>query len=234
MENKNNIFVAFDKLKNISQNLADAFNTYSGKNMKLTGYKDSPNYEKMAEAIKETTGIPIGVSTLRNLITLKHNGHFQPKKLEAIDKFISTYTNTPRSFTLRSKVEPIKQKTFWSVNQGFAAGMFINGFNGQFIEWKKVKEELETKVLPQCPRLIPIGSRVEMQDFYEKKNFVIWIYDKKDNKVGSVWIGGNPYKQWYLDGLVRIGITFSDTSWEVYTILQRYSDGSYRIVKSFV
>lgn len=52
--------------------------------------------------------------------------------------------------------------------------------------------------------------------------------------VGSVWIGGNPYDGWSQDGLVRIGKTISDTKWEVFQILGRFEDGSYRLLKSFV
>jgi len=202
--------------------------------MELTGYKDSENYQKLIEAIQETTGVTLSNSTLRDIIKLKHNGQFRPDTFDAIDKFISAYTKSPRSFKGKGRVEVVKQKVFWSVNQGYKPGIFINGFNGPFIEWEKVKEELETKVLPQCPRIIPVGSRVELRDFYGKKDFVVWIFDKSDQHIASVWLGGNPYKQWFVDGLVRIGKTHSDTSWEVYVIYQRYSDGSYRIVKSFV
>lgn len=222
-----------EELRIFSEKLKAAFNVFCGKNMKLTAYKDSKNYEKLQGAIQKTTGVKISEATLRDIITLKHKGKFRQDTFEAIDGFIASYTGLPRSLG-QDVIEPVKQKVFWSVNQNFRAGAFINSFKGEFLEWAQIKEELETKVITQCPRIIPVGSRVEMADFYGKKNWVIWIYDKKDNKIGSVWIGGNPLKKWYLDGFIRIGKTFSDTQWEVYQVLQRYSDGSYRIVQSLV
>lgn len=41
-------------------------------------------------------------------------------------------------------------------------------------------------------------------------------------------------KGWKPDGLVRLGFTHDDLNWDVWQVFQRYSDGSYRIVKSFV
>jgi 3D (Asp-Asp-Asp) domain-containing protein len=234
MGNKNYVEVDKEKLRIIRDDLQDAFNIFCGAEMKLTGYKESDSYDKLIGAIKDTTGITLSKSTLRDLITLKHNGKFQRDTFEALDQFISAYTKSPRTLNRKTNVEPIRQKVFWSTNQGFKAGVFINSFEGPFIEWKKIKEELETKVITQCPRIIPVGSRVEVGDFYGKKNWVIWIYDKHDKEIGSVWIGGNPLKQWYLDGLIRVGKTFSDTDWKVYQVMQRYSDGSYRIVQSLV
>jgi len=223
-----------EELKNISSSLQFAFNTYEGKIMKLTAYKESNNYYLLSQAIKKTTGFTLGRSTLRDLITLKHKGQFQPHVFEAIDKFISSYTKSPKSFQGSTTVEPIKQKVFWAVNQGFKAGVFINSFKGEFLEWDLIKKELEEKVITQCPRILPPGCKVSLQDFYGKKDWIIKIIDKENNIKGSVWIGGNPLKNWLLDGFVRIGITRNDTSWEVFQILQRYSDGSYRILKSFV
>lgn len=234
MERKGYVSVEKEIVKTISKNLQDAFNTYCGKSMKLNGYKDSNEYEELIQAIKKTTGITLGKSTLRDLITLKHSGKFQSTTFKTIDKFIATYTKTPESFNKKVFSEPIKQKIFWSVNQGFKPGIFVNSLNGQFIEWDTVKKELETNVITQCPRIIPVGARAELGNFYKKNAWVIEIYDREDNEIGSVWIGGNPLKGWYSDGLVRVGKTVSDTSWEVFQILQRYSDGSYRLVKSFV
>ncbi len=234
MEIKNYIDLKENEIKEIRDNLLKAFDIYCEEPMKLTGYKDSRAYEKLQKAIKDTTGVTLGTSTLRDFITLKRKGAFRHDTFEAIDKFIATYTNTPTSIKNKPYITPAKQKVFWSINQGSPAGVFINSFKGQFIEWSVIKKEIETKVISQCPRIIPVGSTVEVGDFYEKKNWVIWIYDKKGNEIGSVWIGGNPLNKWFLDGMVRIGKTISDTEWEVYQVLQRYSDGSYRLVQSYV
>ena len=234
MGKKNYIKLLEIEIIEIRDNLKKAFNIYCGKIMELTSYKDSENYHKLKEAIEKTTGVHLSTSTLRDFITLKRKGAFRHDTFEAIDKFISTYTNTPSSINNKPYIEPIKQKVFWSINQGSPAGVFINSFQGQFIKWEIIKKEIETKVISQCPRIIPVGSTVEVGDFYGKKNWVIWIYDKEGNEIGSVWIGGNPLNKWLLDGMIRIGKTISDTEWNVYQVLQRYSDGSYRLVQSYV
>lgn len=234
MGSNNYICLKKEELRTFSKNLQDAFNTFCGEPMKLTGYKDSDNYDTLVQAIKKGTKITLSKSTLRDLITLKHNGKFQENTFVAIDKFISTYTKTPHSFNKKTFSDPIKQKVFWALNQGYKPGVFINSLKGQFIEWEVIKKELETNVIAQCPRIIPVGSKVELGTFYKKDDWVIWIVDKDNQEIGSVWIGGNPLKDWYSDGLIRIGKTINDRSWEVFQILQRHSDGSYRLVKSLV
>lgn len=233
MGKENNIHLNSEQLKTFSNDLEEAFKVYSQKPIKFTGYKDKM-YELLGDAIYKTTQIRLGNSTLRNIITLTHDGNFQRKTFEAIDKFIVTYTKKPRSFMHKLYIEPIKQKVFWSVNQDYAPGIFINSFKGEFIEWNILKNELDTKVIPQLPRIFPVGSKVKLKDFYGKKDFLVRIYDAKDNELGSVWLGGNPLKNWYVDGLIRVGKGHSNTLREVYMIFQRYSDGSYRVVKSFI
>ena len=221
------------QLEELSLNLQAAFNNCYGKEMKLTGDKNSKNYKELIKTIEEKTEIRLSASTLRDIVTLKHNGRFNPTTLAAIDKFISAYTRLPRSFGRSANIEPVKQKVYWGVNQGYVPGVFINGFNGPFIKWPELKVELETKVLPQCARVFPGGSRVELRDHYDNKDYLMRVFDPAGAEIGSVWLGGNPHKGWYVDGLVRLGKSLSD-KWEVYMILQRYSDGSYRIVKSLV
>lgn len=234
MSNDNIINLSETETKKLAERLQEAFNIYNGEMRKLTGYKDSEAYHLLIEGIEKTTGITISASTLRDLITLKHKGGFKKSNFDAIEKFIDAYSGAPSLKGNKNIFLPVKQKVFWSVNQGSKPGAFINSFKGAFIDWDDLKKELEKNVITQCPRIIPVKSKVALADFYGKKDWVIHIVDSKANIIGDIWLGGNPLKNWYLDGLVRIGFTISDTEWEVYQILQRYSDGSYRIIKSFV
>lgn len=120
------------------------------------------------------------------------------------------------------------------VNQGLEPGAFIDRIDGEFIPWEQLKRELDTRAIVQCPRIIPPGSSVVLNSFHGKDNWVLEILNDKNESIGSVWIGGNPLDNWSQDGMVRIGKTISDTEWEVYQILARYDDGSYRIIESFV
>ena len=239
MKHSNYIQLNKSELLTLSERLQEAFNMFNGEMKKLTGYKDSDDYSKLIYEIKRVTGITLGNSTLRDLITLKHTGRFQKSTFDVIEKFIDYYTKSPSVLLgriRRSKVDinPIKQKIFWGVNQGYKAGAFINSLQGAFIEWKELKKELEEKVITQCPRIIPVHSKAELKDFYGKKDWTIEIVTPKGQILGSVWVGSDPQKNWNLDGLVRVGHVISDTEWEVWQIFQRYSDGSYRITKSFV
>lgn len=127
---------------------------------------------------------------------------------------------------------PECQKLFWGVNQGLPAGAIVNAKGMGFIPWSQLEEELNIRAISQCPRLIPPGSRVRLNDFYGKKDWVVEIINSEGSKIGSVWIGSNPLNEWMQDGLVRIGKSLSDEKWEVYQVLERWSDGTYRLVKS--
>ena len=130
-------------------------------------------------------------------------------------------------------MEARMQKIYWGVNQGLEPGAFIDRIDGEFIPWVQLKQELDERAIVQCPRVIPPGSSVEMNSFHGKDNWVLEIMNES-NVIGSVWIGGNPLGNWNQDGMVRIGKTVSDTKWEIYQILARYDDGSYRLIQSLV
>jgi hypothetical protein len=126
----------------------------------------------------------------------------------------------------------IEQKIFWGVNQGLGAGAFIESIDGEFIPWEQLQSELNERVLSQYPRIIPVGSVATLDSFYGKEDWLVNIRSPQGDVIGSVWVGGNPEHNWKQDGLVRTGKAISDTEHVVYQTFQRYSDGSYRIVKS--
>jgi hypothetical protein len=131
-------------------------------------------------------------------------------------------------------METVMQKIYWGVNQGLEPGAFVERIDGEFIPWTQLQRELNERVIVQCPRIIPVGSHVALESFHGKDNWILEVRNDKNESIGSVWIGGNPLEGWQQDGMVRVGKTISDTEWEVYQVLARYSDGSYRIVQSLV
>jgi len=78
------------------------------------------------------------------------------------------------------------------------------------------------RVFDETPLTVVLG------DFKGRKNWVIHIEDADGKHLGYVWLGGDPYKDWGWDGLVRVGEALDDDRHIVWQIFQRYSDGSYR------
>lgn len=121
------------------------------------------------------------------------------------------------------------QRLFWGVNHGFPVGAIVDEKGGEYIPWDILKEEIYA-IVHNCPSFIGNDVRVQLSDFNGKKDWVIEVVNESGVVVGSVWIGGDPEHNWAQDGLVRIGKTHSDTEHEVYQMLQRFSDGSYKSV----
>jgi hypothetical protein len=192
----------------------------------FTGSVKSSIYKLLKEHISSSVKDKRSISepTLRNLMTLNHNGKF----LNSTFNILKEYTSTT------SDGEVVLQKIYWGVNYSTIAGAYINRIDGIFIPWDQLKIELEERVICRCPRIIPITSTVRLEDFYGRANWSIWIIDDKGNHIGSVWVGGDPENNWRSDGMIRVGKTISEGKWEVYLILARYSDGSYRMVESRV
>ena len=93
---------------------------------------------------------------------------------------------------------------------------------------------MEERVISQCPKRITQDCKIILKSFYEKKNWTVNVENKDKEYVCSVWLGSNPQVKWKPDGLIRIGYNFNDTHWEVWQTFQRYSDGSYKLIKSSV
>jgi DNA-binding winged helix-turn-helix (wHTH) protein len=116
---------------------------------------------------------------------------------------------------------------------GDAPGILVENASkeggGQFVPWIALQLELERELLPYLGRLF--GDRaltVSLVDFKNRRNWRIHIHDGGVNHTGSVWLGGDPYKNWNWDGLVRVGKAIDDDHHVVWQVFQRYSDGTYR------
>lgn len=126
---------------------------------------------------------------------------------------------------------PVSQKVIWQASgEDKTTGMIVESEEGvEFISWEDLKPELLNNLLTQLGRVL--GNRpytIEMNEFHGRKNWVINILDEKKNDVGSVWLGGDPYRGWKWDGNVRVGKAKDEDSVVVWQIFERYSDGSYR------
>jgi hypothetical protein len=228
-QRKNDIYLSPEELKELAYELESVYRSYNQTHEIFTGSKNLEIYESLRQEILNNNGGAVSTATLRNIMTLTHSGNFTAKIITSIRKYITAFKialNSPESLG--------GQKVYWAVNQGLEAGAFIDTINGEFIPWNILKYELETRAIAQCPRIIPPGSKVEKADFFGKKDWVVHIMDNSGKQIGSVWIGGNPTKNWEQDGFIRIGRSISHTQWVVYQILARHADGRYELVKSYV
>ncbi len=194
-------------------------------------------YDKVNPMISSYWEIwPPSSQTIRrslNRVSPKENGCSQ--KLKKVYNHIIDMTDTKVGSSSRTSSvsnAPKKQKLFWGVNFGGPPGAYIEGLNGDFIPWDQLSFELVEQVANSLPKIITIPATIKLDDHFEKKNWIIKIHDKKGNHSGDIWIGSNPEKNWEMDGKIRIGKTISDYEWVVWQVYERYSDGSYRLLRS--
>jgi hypothetical protein len=225
----NDIIFTASGIKKLKSDIVKVFFQHYPNEKKFTNYKKNNSYTLLQKDIADTTSIHIGTNTLIRIMTLDFAKPYSHGIISTLKRYIDAF-----SIAIKSPSVLGGQKIYWGVNQGLDPGAFIENINGEFIKWDDLKKDLEEKVITQCPRVISPGAKVEMKDFYGKKNWVLEIIDLKGREIGSVWIGGNPDKNWEQDGFIRIGKGISDTQWVVYQVLARFPDGSYRLVKSFV
>jgi hypothetical protein len=223
------ISLAPKDLKKLAKDLEFCFRQHIITSEKFRISREAKIYKLLRRDILKFTGSDIGFTSLIQTMTLTRTRPFRPDILDAFKKYI-----TAIKITLKSPSAIGGQKIFWGVNQGMNAGAFVNDINGEFIPWEQLKQEIEERAIIQCPRKIPVGSFIEKFSFYGKEDWVINIKSKEGRIIGSVWIGGNPAKNFEQDGFIRIGKTESDTKWEVYQVIARFPDSSYRLIKSFV
>ncbi len=191
---------------------------------KFTKYRRSREYTIIKNKILKITEVSISEPTLCDILTNQHNGKMSNHIYTSLTKFID--------YVLSYSEEPSPQSVLWGPDYGKQPGIFINSISGKFIPWDKLKQELESQVLQGCPRVIPIDGRVEVLSFHKKKNHLVRIFDNSANVVGDIWLGGDPENGFLRDGYIRIGKAISETKWIVYQIYQRFSDNSYRLIKS--
>lgn len=226
---KNDITLSKTALNTLKKNIEERFYQEVSTSLPFSGAKESEIYTLLQNEITETAKITVSLTTLRDVMTLKHKGIFMPDVHNALNK----YARTPRIITLNESTTGA-QRIYWGVNQGLAAGAFIERIDGEFIPWEILKKELEERAIVHCPKFIPPGSKIVLRSFYGKEDWVIEILITNQTVIGSVWIGSNPYDDWSQDGFVRIGKTISDSEHEVFQVLARFPDASYRVIKSFV
>jgi hypothetical protein len=107
--------------------------------------------------------------------------------------------------------------------------MCIESCNQVFIGWEEVKQELETKMLPQITQ-VPAGSRLQLINIgVGRTTWVMRVVTPNGSQFADVWIGVDPLAGWSWDGLVRIGPSTAPA--RVWATLQRYSDSSYRLMR---
>ena len=123
---------------------------------------------------------------------------------------------------------PEPQKTLWGPNNRKPAGICITSSpTGEFIPWAELKLEIETGLFNQLGRHIPPNCTAFLDDYKDRRNWLVRIIDPEGKQIGYVWFGTNADNNWAYDGLVRVG----DDRYVVWQVFQRYSDGSYRRVR---
>lgn len=179
------------------------------------------------------------VKSAPSVQTIKRSLNRVSPKENGCSKALKSWYDGIMGFNLKKNktksIEEVKIKSqilIWAVNFGGKPGAIIDELGGRFISWKTLKSELEKQVINSIPGVIQIPARVELSDHYEKKDWIIKIIDKNGSHVGDVWIGSNPENSWRMDGKIRIGRTISDKEWKVWQVYERFSDGSYRVLRS--
>jgi hypothetical protein len=131
---------------------------------------------------------------------------------------------------LANEREIVPQTVYWAPNAGLPAGVLVRQNEGttyQLLAWDEFGPQAEQLLLPQL-FADPHGYTIGLLDYYEKKDWLCRIFDAEGKPFCALWFGGNPDEYWHEDGLVRTGL--ADEHPSVWTIHQRYSDGSFRRV----
>jgi len=134
--------------------------------------------------------------------------------------------NTPILPNRRRRPEP--QETLWGPNNGEPAGICItSSAAAEFVPWKILKPEIQTRLFTQLGDHIPLKCTAALGDYKGRPDWLTLIIDPDGKQVGEVWFGTDPDTNWAYDGLVRVG---NDT-YVVWQVFQRYSDGSYHRIR---
>jgi hypothetical protein len=124
--------------------------------------------------------------------------------------------------------EIVPQRVYWGRNAGLPAGIRVcdEGSNVyRFVIWSELKAQLEQLLLPQL-LADSRGFTVDVIDYYDKKDWLVRVFDPAGKPYCALWFGPDPDKGWHVDGLVRAGV--ADRSPAAAMTYQRLSDGSYR------
>ena len=126
---------------------------------------------------------------------------------------------------------PRAQLVRWGPSDGLPAGIKLTEKGRPreiFIAWSELKDELCSRLLPQL-LASPEGFTFITAEHYGKQDWLVYLVNAKNQNVCFVWLGVNPAEGWKWDGLIRVGHLERAEVWQVY---HRYSDGSYRRLKS--
>lgn len=93
-----------------------------------------------------------------------------------------------------------------------------------FLAWQVLQQEVEAGLLPQVPDLLS-GSTLRLDDAGAKRNWIVSIVTRGNEKIGLISFGGDPEQNWAWDGLVHVVLYLADTRFYAFG---RYADGSYR------
>lgn len=126
------------------------------------------------------------------------------------------------------------QKVIWGPRDGRDAGVRViqeDGVEASFIPWSDLDRELRDRLMPQL-FVDPSGFNFVTRDYHGKSNWLVQLINERGEWYCDVWFGVNPDNGWAVDGMVHFGET--DDEPHVWQSYQRYSDGTYRRLPSWV
>jgi len=126
--------------------------------------------------------------------------------------------------------EPLSpQRVRWGTGEGFPPGICLNTCNAKFIAWADLKPELEAKLLPLVGQ-VPAGSKLNLiLADSARAIYIVRVVAPNGAQFADVWLGGDPLAGWVWDGLIRVGPSVAPV--QVWAVVQRYSDNTYRRVR---
>ena len=131
---------------------------------------------------------------------------------------------------------PVPQRVRWNsgYNREGGPGLEVESEQGvDFIPWEELKLEIENELFYHLGRVLGDAKyTAELSDFHGRKNHLMGIVKESGEKVGSIWLGTDPYSGWKWDGLVRVGKAINEHEHKVWQIFERYSDRTYRRIEA--
>ena len=132
--------------------------------------------------------------------------------------------------TLTPFPEPLSpQRVRWGTGEGFPRGICLDTCHAKFIMWADLKLELEAKLLPLVGQ-VPAGSKLNLiLADSARAIYIVRVVAPNGAQFADVWLGGDPLAGWVWDGLIRVGPSVAPV--QVWAVVQRYSDNTYRRVR---
>jgi schlafen family protein len=86
---------------------------------------------------------------------------------------------------------PEPQLVRWGPKDNRPAGISINSAKGLFVPWEELKDEIEKKLLIQI-RIIPSDSKVILNDFHGRRDWIVKFVSSEGKELGDIWFGVDP------------------------------------------